>query len=182
MSVKSKSSLFRNLLYLREVIACKQISLAANNNGIKASNLSKIISDTENMAQKKLFLRNNHGLTPTTDAIKLASEINELETRLNHIKSTYFTSQNLFEIKLYKPENLHLKHLQDYSRTLNITLCSCADNADIIISYSEPLNYENLIVVKNQIGDKIVQNIWVSAVNVPQVINLAEKIISDLHN
>lgn len=52
MSVKSKSSLFRDLLYLREVICCGQISRAANNNGIKASNLSKIITDIENVSQK----------------------------------------------------------------------------------------------------------------------------------
>jgi hypothetical protein len=182
MSVKSKSSLFRDLLYLREVIYCKQISKAANSNGIKASNLSKIITDIENTSQKKLFLRASHRLTPTADAVKLALDITEMEAMLKQIIDSYFTPQRLTEIKLYKPSNLQLKFLSDYNSGLKITECAAPDNCDVIISYIPPADTENLIVTKCQLGSKIAQTIWVSAANTPPAIKLAEKIIADMLN
>lgn len=182
MSVKSKSSLFRDLLYLHEVISCKQISKAANNNGIKASNLSKIITDIEKTSQKKLFIRNSHGLTPTADAVKLALDITEMETMLKRIISNYFTPQRLTEIKLYKPANLQLNFLSDYNSNLKITECKTPNNCDVYIDYAAPANAEDLIVTKCQLGSKIAQTIWVSAVNTPQAVKLAEKIIADMLN
>lgn len=182
MSVKSKSSLFRDLLYLREVIYCGQISRAANNNGIKASNLSKIITDIENVSQKKLFLRASHRLTPTADAVKLAHDITKIETLLQQIIDSSFTPHQLTEIKLYKPENLQLNFLSDYNSNLKITECAIRDKCDVCIDYTAPVNTENLIVTKCQLGSKIAQTIWVSAVNTPQAVKLAEEIIADMLN
>lgn len=181
MSVKLKSVTFRNLLYIREVLACGQIKKAAANNGIKASNLSKIIADTENLTGKKLFLRSTRGLTPTPEAIKLSEEITAIEKMANNIVNRCRAQQHLSTIKLYKPENIQLQDLQDYRSEINIISCDNPDKADVIISYSAPENPENLIVVKNQIGSKVTQTIWVSALNTPQAVKLAEKIISDLH-
>lgn len=181
MSVKLKSVMFRNLLYLHEVLTCGQIRKAAGNNGIKASNLSKIIADTENLTHKKLFLRSTRGLTPTADAIKLSEEITALENRLDAIINRCLAPQHTSTVKLYTPKNLQLKNLQDYSREIKVISCNNPDEADVIISYSAPGNPENLVVVKNQLGNKIAQMIWVSAVNTPQAVKLAEKIINDLH-
>ena len=69
MSVKSKTTLFRDLLYFKEVVAAQQISAAAEKNGIKPSNLSKIIQNLEIMTTRKLFKRSSRGFEPTSEAL-----------------------------------------------------------------------------------------------------------------
>lgn len=48
MNIKSSINLIRGILYLHEIIRCKSISRAAEENNMKASNLGIIINDLEN--------------------------------------------------------------------------------------------------------------------------------------
>lgn len=46
-TIKTRVTLLKELLALKEVIDTGQIQVAANKNGIKHSNMSKLISDLE---------------------------------------------------------------------------------------------------------------------------------------
>ena len=184
MSVKLKSALFRDLLYLQEIISCGQLSSAARKNGIKASNLSKLMKDLEATLQKKLWIRNTRGITPTHEALELGKIISDMEQDFDKSISSIINSYVHNNLKIYIPDNLHLKKFDKYlkcSTTGSILICHNEDEADVIISYHQPSNNQELIIVKNQIGNEISQDIWVSCINTPQALELAEHIICDLH-
>lgn len=181
MSIKSKAILFRNLLYLNEVIQLSQISAAAEKNGIKASNLSKIIKELEDMLQQQLFIRTNSGLIPTDEALKLSKLINQTEANFNNLieKIEYFETKKI--LYLYTPENIEIKNLKLFTQK-KVVLCQSADNADVIISYSKPQNHKNLITVENNFGTEFKQKIWVSSSNSKAAIELAKFIIYQMHH
>ena len=54
MNIKSSINLIRGILYLHEIIRCKSISRAAEENNMKASNLGVIINDLEKQTGTKL--------------------------------------------------------------------------------------------------------------------------------
>ncbi len=180
MSVKTKSILFRNLLYLHEVITHNNINITAEKNGIKASNLSKIIKDLENITQKQLFLRSNKGVIPTDEALKLSILISELEELFDSISKEIFKPQNKKSLVLYIPDNMEIKNLNMFQQS-EIILSKDEQNADVIVSYKKPENTQKLIVVENYIGTDFKQKIWVSAVNSKQAIELARFIIGQIH-
>lgn len=53
MNIKSSINLIRGILYLHEIIRCKSISRAAEENNMKASNLGIIINDLEKQTGTK---------------------------------------------------------------------------------------------------------------------------------
>lgn len=185
MSVKVKSALFRDLLYFNEVVKCRQISSAARQNGIKASNLSKQMKDLEEQLHKKLFLRDSRGILPTNEALQLAEKVKKIEQLFDEMLNGFIFTHPISEIKIYLPDNLHFKNYEKYAtHTANYKIVKCESKklADIIIGYEAPQNRTDLIVVKNQIGGNISQDIWVSCVNTPQAVKIAESIIHDLHD
>ena len=56
-TIKTKISLLRELLALKQVIDLGQIQVAADRNGIKHSNLSKLITDLEERFKTILLIR-----------------------------------------------------------------------------------------------------------------------------
>lgn len=183
MSVKAKTSLFRDLLYLREVIIYRQISAAAEKNGIKSSNLSRIVKNVEQHTGKQMFYRNSHGLTPTAEALKFADIIEELDNILKRLKLMIDQSSSTHELKLYIPENVELKCLDTFMQEnkVNIQICTLEQNADVIISYTRPDKADEMISVKNTLGSGVQQTIWICAANSNLPLKLAQFIISQIH-
>lgn len=184
MSVKSKTTLFRDLLYFKEVVAAQQISAAAEKNGIKPSNLSKIIQNLEIMTTKKLFKRSSRGFEPTSEAIKLAELISNAE------KSFDFCAQKLKRqnqsgiLNLYLPKNIKLKNLESFCKKnpdITLVFCTSIAEADVFVDYTPPQNADALICVQNNIGLNFEQNIWVCAVEQKDAFSLAQFIISEMH-
>ena len=60
-TLKSKTLLLKELLALKEVVDKGSIQIAANENGIKNSNLSQLIKDLEDRFNTKLINRNFDG-------------------------------------------------------------------------------------------------------------------------
>lgn len=180
MSVKTKSILFRDLLYLHEAVNLASINATAEKNGIKTSNLSKIIKELENITQKQLFLRSNKGVTPTGEALKISNSVHELEQLFDKISEQIYEQQNKKALLLYVPDNMELKNLNLYNQS-EIVFCQDKEKADVIISYQKPEENRELIVVENCIGVDIKQKIWVCAINSKQALSLARFIICQMH-
>lgn len=88
-TIKTKVALLRELLALKEVIDIGQIHAAAERNGIKHSNLSKMISDLESSFKSTLLIRSSAGSVPTNTTRQLYSDIelisNALDRLLGHL-------------------------------------------------------------------------------------------------
>ena len=184
MSVKLKSAIFRDLLYLHEIISNGQLSSVARQNGIKASNLSKLMKELEQTLQTKLWTRNARGVTPTQEALKLSTKVSELEEDFDKLVNGIINTSSANQLKIYIPENLHIKKIEQYSLEHGnqiIITCSDENNADVIVGYRPPVSNRDLIIVKNHIGNTVIQDIWVSCINTPAALELSEQIIRDLH-
>ncbi len=184
MSVKSKTTLFRDLLYFKEVVAAQQISAAAEKNGIKPSNLSKIIQNLEIMTTRKLFKRSSRGFEPTSEALKLAELISNAE------KSFDFCAQKLKRqnqsgiLNLYLPQNLKFKNLKSFCQKnpdITLVFCTSVAEADVFVDYTAPQNADELICVQNNLGSNFEQSIWVCSTHQKAAVNLAQFIISEMH-
>ena len=174
--------MFRDFLYLHEVIIHKQINAAAIKNGIKAPNLSRIIKNMEHISGKKLFIRQPNGLIPTDAALKLDEQIARLEACFEET-STFFSANNHQEdILLYLPPNLHFGMLEKFSleNGCRVFLTAETQKADVIVGY-EPIENSQMIVVKNTIGRQMTQTIWVASINRKKPLRLAEHLITELH-
>ena len=183
MSVKMKTSLFRDFLYLHEVITHGKISSAALKNGIKASNLSNIVKNLEKIISKKLFLRHANGLIPTTEALNLDKQITYLENLFDKTAAFFVTENHFGNIALYLPENLHFDNLEKFCREHSCTISKAEvpEQADVIVSYV-PINIPEMITVENTIGRQIRQTIWIASINKEKPLRLAEQLITWLHN
>lgn len=101
MNIKSSINLIRGILYLHEIIRCKSISRAAEENNMKASNLGIIINDLEKQTGTKLLKRTHLGSSPTAEGLRVAQYAVELEEQIQKIRQWH--------------ENTHPRN-----RTLNI--------------------------------------------------------------
>jgi len=90
MSIKQKLSLIKAALYFNEVLREKKISAAAQKNGIKQTNLSKLISEFEQAVNIPLLRRDNTGITPTNYGLKISETIKELEQKIteSHLRKS----------------------------------------------------------------------------------------------
>lgn len=84
-TIKSKVALLRELLALKEVIDVGQIQAAAERNGIKHSNLSKMISDLETRFKTSLLIRSSAGSVPTNATRQLYSDIEVISDALDNL-------------------------------------------------------------------------------------------------
>lgn len=84
-TIKTKIALLRELLALKEVIDFGQIYAAAERNGIKHSNMSKLISDLEKRFNATLLIRSSAGCVPTNMARQLYTEIENISNIANSL-------------------------------------------------------------------------------------------------
>lgn len=186
MTIKDKIFLIRYLLYFQAVVRNGQINATAERNGIKASNLSKIIKDFEQYVGGQLLERNSEGVKPTIKGMKYYSISRELEQYMQRLFSL-MNQESIpnTDLAIYIPPNVRIpelsKFVQQYPQ-INIIPISYPDTADVAISYEEPTNTEKMIITRNTIGKQFSQEIWISCIeDSPPAILLAEFIISALH-
>lgn len=84
-TIKTKMGLLKELLALKEVIDLGQIHAAADRNGIKHSNMSKMISNLESRFKAPLLIRSSSGSEPTNTSRQLYTDIEKISTTLNEI-------------------------------------------------------------------------------------------------
>lgn len=84
-TIKTKVTLLRELLALKEVIDAGQIQAAAERNGIKHSNMSKLITDLEARFKARLLIRSSSGSVPTNTTRQVYAEIESIVDTLNAI-------------------------------------------------------------------------------------------------
>lgn len=84
-TIKSKIVLLRELLALKEVIDLGQINAAAERNGIKHSNMSRLISDLESRFKTRLLIRSSTGSVPTNTTRQLYADIENISLALDNI-------------------------------------------------------------------------------------------------
>lgn len=94
-TLKTNLPLLRELFALKEVMDAGQIQGAAQRNGMKQSNLSKMISDLENEMNTKLLNRSPKGIKPTNTARLLYADIDNIIKSLNKISATFVDSDEL---------------------------------------------------------------------------------------
>ena len=61
-TIKSKIQFLKELIALKEVIDAGKISVAADKNGLKSTNLSKLITSLESRLHTKLISRSSNGV------------------------------------------------------------------------------------------------------------------------
>lgn len=82
-TIKNKVVFLRELLALKEVIDTGQIHAAAERNGIKHSNMSKLITDLESRYKARLLLRSSSGCVPTNTTRQLYTDIENIVVLLD---------------------------------------------------------------------------------------------------
>ncbi len=179
MSVKMQSGLFQKLLYVKEVLEAGKIVVAAEKNGIKSSNLSKLIKETESTLHTKIFYRTNNGVIPTQDGILLAKIAEDMQNLMNS-RLKNMQKKDVCKINLFVSKGLYIKDLEKYD--VPLIQVKCEKDADVIVATKKPNNTDQMITTCNKIGNKIVQEIWVCANNKPEALDLAEFIILRFHD
>lgn len=84
-TIKTKIAFLRELLALKEVIDAGQIQAAAERNGIKHSNMSKMITDLESRFKTTLLIRSSAGSVPTNTTRQLYADIESISNTLNSL-------------------------------------------------------------------------------------------------
>ena len=84
-TLKTKMILLKELLALREVVDKGSIQIAANENGMKNSNMSQLVKDLEDRFNTKLINRGFDGSLPTNSAQIIYNDICAIEELLNKI-------------------------------------------------------------------------------------------------
>ncbi|MBO5705196.1 MAG: LysR family transcriptional regulator [Alphaproteobacteria bacterium] len=84
-TIKTKIAFLRELLALKEVIDLGQIQAAAERNGFKHSNMSKMISDLESRFKTRLLIRSSAGSVPTNTTRQLYADIESISNALDNI-------------------------------------------------------------------------------------------------
>lgn len=92
---KANLSFLRELFALKEVMDAGQIQGAARRNGIKQSNLSKIISDLETELNTPLLNRSSKGVEPTNTARLLYTDIESIVKSLDKISAEFSDAEEL---------------------------------------------------------------------------------------
>ena len=88
-TLKTKIILLKELLALKEVVDKGSIQIAANENGMKNSNLSQLIKDLEDRFNTKLINRNFDGSQPMNSAQLIYNDICAIEELLNKISENF---------------------------------------------------------------------------------------------
>ena len=164
MNIKNYTTLIRGILYVQEIIRCKSINKAAEENNIKASNLSLIINNFEKEIGAKLFKRSSQGCTPTKQGYKVAELASDLKEQVQKISSWH---ENIFPknrmLNIYISPNMELTDLSEFEKnhpTIKLNFVEEDIMADIKISNISPINPSEKYT-QLHIGNGIKQKIWI---------------------
>ena len=174
-SVKSKLEILKAILYIREIVREGNITRAASKNGIKQTNLSKMVKDCENLLGHPLFERTRQGIIPLSLALNIAREADVIDDMVQNVQRLYFSPKETAPVKICFSKGLHCEILQPIND--NIEYVRTMKNADIIITTSKPHVIKDMVVVQTKIGRSVTQTVWVCAKNQAHIVALAEKII-----
>ena len=141
-TIKTKVSFLKELLALKEVIDLGQIHAAADRNGIKHSNMSKMLTDLESRFKTALLIRGSAGCLPTNASRQLYNDI-ELISDEEISKS--------IELVLIHKQNLTTKQVaKEASRNFGFKSTS-KKTADRINSVLDLMIANNKVKITNDI-------------------------------
>jgi len=175
MLVKTQLSFLKNMLYIAQIVECGTITSVAQKNGIKASNLSKLIKDTEKELGGLLFIRTNKGLIPTEKALSISQKANEIQDMIIKSAKCFLKKAEVNPVSIYISDGIEIKGLDEVC--MNAVVCQNSENADVIISNQKPLNVENRVILNAKIGEAITQNLFICAKDTPEARELITSII-----
>ncbi len=165
MNIKNYTLLIRAILYVQEIIRCKSINKAAEENSIKASNLSLIINNFEKEIGTKLFKRSSQGCIPTDDGLKIAELASELKEHIQKIsnRQTNANSNNKV-LNIYISPNMEFSDCSEFEQShpnIKLNFVEKDIMADIKISNDPPLDPLEKYA-EFYIGNTLKQKIWIS--------------------
>ena len=164
MNIKSSINLIRGILYLHEIIRCKSISRAAENNGIKASNLSLIISNLEKQIGARLLKRTPQGCSPTLQGQKIAGQAVELKQLIQKLAAWHENGgAGNRSLNIYVSPNLELCDCQEFEQRhpgLRLNFVEEDILADVKITNTPPPEKETCFT-ELHIGNGLSQKVWI---------------------
>lgn len=184
MNIKYKTSLIRDLLYMLATIRNGKISLTAEQNGIKPSNLSKLLKQLEEDIGCRLLNRTNKGIQPTNEGKEIYKLISEIEENLAQLEDICKPRVRDNILNLYMAKSLCISNLEDFKTDnpqLKIINVETEEVSDIAVLNCEPL-MQGRSIAKFTIGQDISQNLWISCnENNKNALKLFDFIVSQLH-
>ncbi len=165
MNIKNNLNLIRGILYLNEIIRLKSINRAAEENNIKASNLSMLLKNLEKQLDVKLIIRSPRGCAPTAQGLQIAQYALAIDEQLANLQ--LWRQQKCAcdkMLNIFVAANLTLYDYSDFTtKHPHIKLNFVDDEllADVKISNLPPLN-NKISCTQLTIGNDIKQKIWVS--------------------
>ena len=164
MNIKNYTTLIRGILYVQEIIRCKSINKAAEENNIKASNLSLIINNFEKELGTKLFQRSSQGCKPTKQGYKVAELASELKEQVQKISNWHENTNSKNRVlNIYVCPNMELTDCSEFAKnhpTIKLNFIEEDMMADIKISNVLPVNSAEKYT-QLYIGDNLKQKIWI---------------------
>ncbi len=140
MNTKQKIALLKAALYFNAVIKEGKISKAAQKNGIKPGNLSRIISEFETAAKIPLLQRGNKGVRPTNYGFKIAGLVLSLEQKIEELEKFIKISPNIC-LRYHASPGIILNSLEDFQRQhpqWQLLPCATPQEAHLAILSEEP--------------------------------------------
>lgn len=161
MNIKQKLALIKIILYFNDILRKGKISKSAEENGIKQSNLSRLITDFEKASGVTLLQRSNQGVIPTPQGMRISQLARRLEQNLEELEKV-ICPQNRGKIKFYLAPDLNMKNLAEFRRkhpSWEITDCPTAQNADLAVLTAAP-NWDCEYTTLST-GGNISQKLWI---------------------
>lgn len=165
MSVKSQLSFLKTVLYLTAVIHNGQIRQTAEENGIKASNLSRMIKELEGALGTRLLIRKSTGVEPTAAGLQICEMVQGLETKLERLEEIRLACERPDEVILRLPASFKIAGLEDFSKkypTLQLKQTEQATAYRVGLFYEKPEAVHDKICVPFTFKtNDIEQRLWI---------------------
>lgn len=162
MSLKKQLAIIKYLLALNSTVKCGSINTAATKNGIKPSNLSRLISEFEEIIGGKLLTRTPKGVNPTALGTKVCALAEQIEHELE--KANQEEDKNLQIIKIFVSAELEFNNFENFFTDFNnaiIVLTQRRNQADIIISGHTPGDKNNFVEIT--LSGELKHKIWLQS-------------------
>ena len=161
MNIKRESVIIRQLLYLLATIRNGKITQTAEENGIKASNLSSLLKELEEVAGTPLLNRKSDGVEPTMAGKELYKLAKEFEVTLNKFRNLQKKINKNEKIVFYMPQNIEID-LSAFRQDCDVVRTDDFRECDVAIVLQEPekmsKNYEMTKLIYQ--NGKMIFNTW----------------------